>query len=48
MCVYIYMYNDIEDTKVALAADEKFLAERNKGCKNTELWWAKIKKTRAE
>merc|ERR1719362_1912334 len=42
------MGNDIEATKEALAADKKFLAELEKGCKTKAAEWAEIKKNRAE
>merc|ERR1712066_1188275 len=40
--------NDLEDTKDALAADEKFLAELDAGCDKMTAEWEVIKKTRAE
>jgi len=41
-------YNDVEDTKEALAEDEAFLAELNKSCATKTAEWEVIKATRAE
>merc|ERR1719223_1179359 len=40
--------NDIEDTKEALAADQKFKLELETSCKTKTGEWEEIKKTRAE
>jgi len=40
--------NEIEDAKEAVAQDEKFLAELEKGCATKEQEWEQVKKTRAE
>merc|ERR1719492_713605 len=40
--------NDLEDTKVAVAEDEKFLAELETGCATKEKEWAEVCKTRRE
>jgi len=40
--------NDIEDTKDALAADEKFQLELKKGCETKTAEWEEVKKTRAQ
>merc|ERR1719401_853756 len=40
--------NDIEDTKEALAADQKFKQQLEEGCSSKEAEWEEIKKTRAE
>merc|ERR1719223_2214559 len=40
--------NDIEDTKEALSADEKFKLELETSCKTKSGEWEAIKKTRAE
>jgi len=42
------MGNDVEATQEALAADEKFLEDLEKGCKTKAAEWQEIKKTRAE
>merc|ERR1719174_1351001 len=42
------MGNDVEATQEALAADEKFLEDLEKGCKTKAAEWEEIKKTRAE
>merc|ERR550514_471019 len=42
------MAEDLEDTKIALAEDKKFLAELEKGCATKEAEWAERCKTRAE
>jgi hypothetical protein len=41
-------YNDLEDTKAALAEDETFLAELEKSCATKTAEWEVIKATRAE
>merc|ERR1719297_612690 len=38
--------NELEDTKVSLAEDEKFLAELETGCSTKEKEWAEVCKTR--
>jgi len=40
--------NEIEDTKVSVAEDEKFLAELETGCATKEAEWAEVCKTRQE
>merc|ERR1711956_193285 len=40
--------NELEDTKIALAEDEKFLAELETGCATKEKEWAEVCKTRQE
>jgi len=40
--------NDIEDTKEAVAADQKFLQELEQGCSTKTAEWEQIKKNRAE
>merc|ERR1719169_68405 len=40
--------NDLEETKDALGADQKFLAELEKGCATKTAEWEVICKTRAE
>jgi len=40
--------NELEDTKVSLAEDEKFLAELETGCATKEKEWAVVCKTRQE
>merc|ERR1719285_167223 len=40
--------NDLEDTKVSLAENEKFLAELETGCATKEKEWAEVCKTRQE
>jgi predicted RNase H-like nuclease (RuvC/YqgF family) len=40
--------NELEDTKIALAEDEKFLAELETGCATKEKEWATVCKTRQE
>eukprot|EP00429_Kryptoperidinium_foliaceum_P092445 CAMPEP_0176201704 /NCGR_PEP_ID=MMETSP0121_2-20121125/9702_1 /TAXON_ID=160619 /ORGANISM="Kryptoperidinium foliaceum, Strain CCMP 1326" /LENGTH=528 /DNA_ID=CAMNT_0017540587 /DNA_START=42 /DNA_END=1624 /DNA_ORIENTATION=+ len=42
------MGNDIEDTKEALAEDQKFKQELEAGCSTKEAEWEAVKKTRAE
>jgi len=40
--------NELEDTELALAEDEKFLAELETGCATKEKEWAEVCKTRQE
>jgi len=40
--------NELEDTKVSVAEDEKFLAELETGCATKEKEWAEVCKTRRE
>jgi len=40
--------NELEDTEVSLAEDEKFLAELGTGCATKEKQWAEVSKTRQE
>merc|ERR1712113_1003876 len=40
--------NEIEDTTIAVAEDEKFLAELETGCATKEREWAEVCKTRQE
>jgi len=40
--------NELEDTEVSLAEDEKFLAELGTGCATKEKEWAEVSKTRQE
>jgi len=40
--------NELEDTKIALAEDQKFLAELETGCATKEKEWAEVCKTRQE
>merc|ERR1712127_109968 len=40
--------NELEDTKISLAEDEKFLAELEAGCATKEEEWAAVCKTRLE
>ena len=44
----VNMVEDLEDTKEDLAADQKFLAELEKGCATKEAEWAERSKTRSE
>merc|ERR1719264_1011816 len=40
--------NELEDTEISLAEDEKFLAELGTGCATKEKEWAEVCKTRQE
>ena len=40
--------DDLEDTKAALAQDEKFFLELEKGCSTKTQEWEEVKTTRAE
>merc|ERR550534_2193537 len=40
--------NEIEDTQISVAEDEKFLAELETGCATKEKEWAEVCKTRQE
>jgi len=40
--------NELEDTEISLAEDEKFLAELGSGCATKEKEWAEVCKTRQE
>merc|ERR1711933_243349 len=40
--------NELEDTEISLAEDEKFLAELGAGCATKEKEWAEVCKTRQE